>query len=345
MRHNESGKTALIAILFLSSALIAGALVVLSMAAHRYRAAIAKVETWQAHLWAESGISDAANRLMHDPFYRADGSDTYPLLVEEFQPNGRYEVKIESFMPPDRFRIISTGSHKSIMATASQEVLIRNPILFALVSQEEVDISDAKVWGSVLAAGDVRLRGSSEVSGSIQTTRNFVGPIERVGSIFQQANIHPFSLDSYNPNAFYPSYAHFPGGSLSNVMISDSVVRISGASDVSGLNIENGTLIVDGPLRVKGNLQIQSPPGEIALFVHGDFTVEESGRVLIKGPVLVTGRFQNLGPARFQGSLIARRIDARSGFEASADPLLAYIAVKGLPFGIEMGRYREGKPE
>ena len=343
-RRSESGGTLLVFLLVLSGAVIVGALVVLSIAAMRSRAATAKVEAWQASLWAESGIDDGMNHLMHDPFYRADGTETFPLLQKEIPPDGRYEVKLTPLVAPDRFLFKATGFHKSNTSRMTQEARLRNPLLFSIIAEESIDLLiGAKVGGSVTAGENVSLVGASGIPGSVQTRGNFIGERDRVaGGVFEGVALPPWPLATYDPATVYPNPIRIPGGDITNHAVADTPLLITGAAEVTGLSVRNSTAIVLGSLRVRGNMEIEAPPGEIGLYVRGDLTVEEGGRLFVRGPVLVTGRFRNSGPARIQGTLLAKRVQVSEGFEIAPDLASAYTSARGLPSGIEPGRYREG---
>ena len=342
--RKEAGGTLLILILVLFSALITTALAVGASSVMRYRHVKNEAEIWQARLWAESGLADAFNNLSHDPFFRADGSDSYPALHRKLSEIENYTVKILPVIEPTDFILRSIGNNEFKTSQVAQDAKLLSPFIFSLVAKEDIEINqNATVGGSVQAIESVRVYDQGLVTGNVQAGKFYTGTSESVsGIIYERLGIAwPHSSDEIKKA--YTSLADntISGGYLKNLPSEDGTLRILGSTDFRGTAERSGTVIVQGSLRLNGFLEIEAPTGYAALIVLGDLTVEEKGSLRVHGPIYVSGRFKNYGPCAIQGSVIARRISVGTNFQIR--PLLetVYKPVMGFPHGVQKGRYTE----
>lgn len=338
--HASRGAILLYGVLLFSAIIIAGLVTFQAITMIQYRAVNQKAGALQARIWAESGLADATNRIRHDPFWKADGTESYPVLEKEIGA-GKYRVTATQLLVPNHLLLESEGKEGNYRKRVTQDIIMNIPTLFSVIASENIRISDRTlIEGSVSAGQTVVVSGSSRIAGAVQVAEHFNGSTSSIdGPIYEKF-----------PQTIFPilemsSYLS-PGGirlfgQISNLMFSDTIVHIAGSAEVTGLSITNGTLIVEGDLRITGPCQIEGTGGRFAVIVTGNLIIEEGGSLSLRGPCYVGRTFRSRGRGTIEGTIIAQNVEVSSEFRARSQLESVYADIEGLPRGVLKGKYQE----
>lgn len=336
MRANR-GAILLNGVLIFAAIIVAGLITFQAITLIQYRAIDQKAGAHQARLWAESGLADAINRIRHDPFWRADGTETFPVFEKE-----KYRVTTSQRLIPNHLLLESAGEDGNFRRRLTQEIIMNIPTLFSVIALENIRISDrALIEGSVSAGQTVIVSGTSRIAGAIQVADHFNGSIRSVhGPIYEKfpQTIFPsLDMSSYSSRGKVRLF----GGPISNLAFSDTIVHLTGSADITGLSIMNGTLIVEGDLRILGPCQIEGAGGRIAVIVTGNLTVEDRGSLSLRGPCYVGQTFRSRGTGTVEGTIVAHNVELSSEFRVRPKLETVYTPIAGLPREVLRGGYRE----
>lgn len=336
MRANR-GAILMNGVLLFAAIIVAGLVTFQAITMIQYRAIDQKAAALQARLWAESGLADAINRIRHDPFWRADGTETFPVFEKE-----EYRVTATQRIIPNHLLLESEGEDGNFRRRVTQEIIMNIPMLFSVIASENIRISDrALIEGSISAGQTVVASGTSRIAGAVQVAEHFNGPTGSVdGPIYEKFPQTIFPLLDMSAYSSRESVRLF-GGPTSNLAFSDTTVHITGSADITGLSIRNGTLIVEGDLRILGPCQIEGPDGRLAVIVTGNLIVDARGSLSLRGPCYVGRTFRSQGTGTVEGTIIAQNVELSSEFRIRPKLEAVYTPIAGLPREILRERYRE----
>ena len=338
----ERGAVLLTLVLLFALLIASGIVVLMYLTSFRYNESKNQIGTWQAKLLAESGISDAMGRLSIDPFWRSDGSESYPLLRNTLEKAGSYEVRTELVSFPNRLSLISTGKASRGIFTVQNDIALSNPALFALLAEEVRLSENARVNGPVSVAGDLFLYGASLINGSVQVGKEWSGPSRSIaGDITIGVTSYcPLEYDTLKRNYLLTGFQKLSQPDLSNAKLSDSTYLAIGRCEATGLDLAKSTLIVDGDLIIQGHAALDAGPARAAILVGGNLIVEESGKLDGIGFVFVAGKFINRGQCNLRGTIHAQKIDAGGSFLIQPDISMVYQSILGFPHSVKTERCR-----
>lgn len=342
MRPSLSTRGAILlnGVLLFAAIIIAGLVTFQAINMIQYRAVDQKAGVLQARLWAESGLADATNRVRHDPFWRADGTESFPILQKEIG-DGRYRVSATQRLVPNGISIQAEGEEGNFRRRVSQEIVLNIPTLFSIIASEDVRLSDRSlIEGSISAGQNVVASGSSQITGAVQVSGHFNGPSTSIGGPiyekFPQTIFSDVDLGSYFSLKGVRLF-----GMVSNLAFEDTSVHISGSAEVTGLSITNGTLVVEGDLRISGPCRIEGAGGRIAVVVTGNLIIEDRGSFSLRGPCYVGRTFRCSGSGAVEGTIIAQNVEISSDFHVRPQLEAAYAPIEGLPRNVLKGKYQE----
>lgn len=342
VRASTRGAAILIGIYLLAGILLAGIVSLMAITTIRYRGAAQREEWLQARFWAESGISDAVHRLTRDPYWRADGSETAPALVRLGRTGKDYEATIRPIRHPDILRIASVGEASGQRITVRQDIRLRHPGLFSLMAREDILLHGAgSVAGPLRAGTDLTAIGAVSVAGAVHVGGTLAADRSRIaGPVYERTSIeeHPEVVVSRWSGM---TWRDFRGATLGNASLSDTNLRISGSTELSGIALHRGTVLADGDLRIVGPVRIEAAPGFPALIVRGSVTIEPRGSLVIEGAAHVSRDVRSRGRLQLNGTLMARSIHLTSEMNVRPRLEAASLPIEGLPHGIERLQYTE----
>lgn len=343
--HRKRGSILLVLLLVFSIVIVAGLLYLINATAGEYKTLSAKERSWRARLWAESAIEDAAAKLLADPFMRAYGTETSPALHDESTEGGGYEATIKDGDAPDRLVISASGTSGGAAFRIRQEARLRMPFLFSLLAEKDLRLSgNAVIEGSADAGGKFTLMDQAQVTGSISSGEGFSGSSENVQQRIREGISSGFPIDFEEIKACCTTFGarRVVGGTISNIAVADTSIRIEGISTAAGILVRNGAVITTGDLRILGPFEVEAPKGRVALYVDGDLTIADGGTLRVTGPIVVHGQFRCTGRSIIFGALIARSVDAGGDFRIRPDPELPYENVQGFRRDVLLCRYETG---
>ena len=347
-RPTSHGGVLLILLLVFSIVILSGLAFLIQSAAANYGTVRAKERSWQARLWAESAIEDAAARLLADPYWRAYGSDTSRILSEELPEGARYEARVTETHAPDRLVVEATGFSEGARFSVQQEVRLRMPFLFTLLAVKDIRLAgNAVVEGNADAGGEMTVFDQARITASARAGKSFNGAKENVSGGVTEGISADGSFDFAKVFAavLLEKPRRIMGGGLTNMAMADTSIWIDGSADARGILIRGGCILVAGDLRIRGPFEVEGLKNRVALIVDGDLTIEEGVSLRATGPVVVRDAFTSFGRCVIQGSVFAKSIDAGAGFYLRADPELARAAIPGFSRTVKLGRYCEASSD